>query len=196
MYTLIGSAKSRTFRVLWAMEELELEYSHVPALPHDKTVLSFNELGRIPVLLVGEDAITDSTVIVSYLADKYGKMTAPAGSIARARQDALTQEILDDFDALLWTAARHSFILPKEHRVAEIKPELKWEFAKNCDRMAERLEDQPFLMGDDLTIPDIIFTHCLGWGLVARFGLENETLSSYLNAMKSRQPYKLTAAAD
>jgi len=190
MYTLIGTPKSRAFRVLWAMEELELEYSHVPAPPHDKVVTSFNPSGKIPVLLVEEDAITDSTVILHYLADKHQKITAPAKSIARARQDALTHQILDDFDALLWTAARHSFILPEEHRVAEIKPELSWEFSHNADRIAERLDDQPFLMGDDLTVPDIILTHCLTWAIVAKFGLENETLIEYLDAMKSRDAYK------
>lgn len=196
MYTLIGSANSRAFRVLWMLEELELEYSHAPAPPWDKTVLSFNPLGRIPVMLVGEDPITDSTVMLNYLADKHEKMSTPSGSIARARQDALTHQILDEFDALLWTAARHTFILPKEHRVAEIKPELKWEFARNCDRIAERLEDQPFLMGDDLTIPDLIFTHCLGWAIVAKFGVENETLRTYLDAMKSRPAYKIARKAD
>jgi glutathione S-transferase len=172
------------------LEEGELEYSHVPAPPHDKVVYSFNSNGRIPVLLVGEDPISDSTVILNYLADKHGIMTAPSGSIARARQDALTHQILDEFDALLWTAARHSFILPEEHRVSEIKPELKWEFAQNCDRISERLEDQPFLMGDDLTVPDVIFTHCLNWAKIAKFGLENETLISYLEAMRARDAYK------
>lgn len=194
MYTLIGSTKSRAFRVRWMLEELELEYSHLPAPPHDKLVLQMNPLGRIPVLLDGEDAFTDSTVMLNYLADKHGRMAPKPGGIARARQDALVHQILDEFDALLWTASRHSFILPEAHRVREIKPALKWEFNQNADRMAERLEDHAFLMGDELTVPDIIFTHCLGWAIVAKFGVENETLRGYLDAMKSRDAYKAAAA--
>ena len=42
-------------------------------------------------------------------------------------------------DAVLWTAARHSFVLPEEHRVPEIKGPLRWEFARTCTRLAERL---------------------------------------------------------
>ncbi|MEP5759045.1 MAG: glutathione S-transferase family protein [Litoreibacter sp.] len=189
MYTLIGTHKSRAFRVLWMLEELELEYSHVPAPPHDPVVNKYNPLGRIPVLLNGEDTLRDSTVIMNYLADRHGQIAPPAGSIARAETDALTHQILDEFDGLLWTAARHTFILPEDHRVPEIKPELRWEFHRNCDRIAERLEDNPFLMGDDMTIPDIVLTHCLGWAITAKFGVENDVLRSYLNAMKSRPAY-------
>jgi glutathione S-transferase len=190
MYTLIGTSKSRAFRVRWMLEELELEYTHIPAPPHDDFVRQINPLGRIPVLLDGEDAFSDSTVMLNYLADKHGQMAPKPGSIARAQQDAVTHQILDEFDAVLWTAAKHSFILPPEHRVPEIKSELKWEFNRNADLIAERLEDNAFLMGDDLTVPDIIFTHCLGWAIVAKFGVENETLRSYLDAMKSRDAYK------
>jgi len=141
MYTLIGTNRSRAFRVRWMLEELELEYSHIPAPPHDKFVQDLSPMGRIPILLDGEDSFTDSTVMLNYLADKHGHMAPKPGGIARARQDALTHQILDDFDALLWTASRHSFILPETHRVPEIKPALKWEFNRNADAMAERLED-------------------------------------------------------
>ena len=194
MYTLIGSTKSRAFRVRWMLEELELEYSHIPAPPHDDLVVQMSPLGRIPVLLDGEDAFSDSTVMLNYLADKHGRMAPKNGTIARARQDALVHQILDELDALLWTAARHSFILPEDHRVPEIKPALRWEFNRNADLMAERLEDHAFLMGDELSVPDIIFAHCLGWAIVAKFGVENETLRSYLDAMKSRQAYKTAAS--
>ncbi len=175
------------------LEELELEYSHVPAPPRDELVYSLNPLGRIPVLLVGEDPISDSTVILNFLADKHSKMTASSGSISRARQDALTHQIIDEFDAVLWATARHSFILPTEHRVPEIKPSLKWEFARNCDLIAERLEDQPFLMGDDLTVPDIIFTHCLDWAKAAKIEIKNETINSYADAMRAREAYKIAS---
>lgn len=195
MYTLIGAHKSRAFRVLWALEELELEYSHVPAPPRDPVVKTYNPSGKIPVLLDGEDPITDSTVILNYLADKHSALAPPARSLERARTDAMTCQILDDFDALLWTAARHSFILPEEQRVAAIKPALQWEFMRNSDRIAERLEDSPFLMGDDMSIPDIILAHCLGWGITAKFGIENETLQSYLNAMHQRPAYVASMAS-
>ena len=53
--------------------------------------------------------------------------------MARARQDSVVHMLLDEFDAVLWTSARHSFILPEERRLPEIKDSLKWEFATSVD---------------------------------------------------------------
>ena len=81
----------------------------------------------------------------------------------------MTQFLLDELDACLWTAARHSFVLPEAMRLPAIKDSLKWEYARSLQRLADRMAG-PFLMGDEMTVPDIIATHCLGWGVAARFG--------------------------
>jgi glutathione S-transferase len=122
MYTVTGSPMSRTFRVIWALEEMGLPYELNPASPQSPEVLALNASGKVPVLQEDGEILTDSTAIITYLADKHGKLTAPAGTLARARQDAMTQLCLDELDAVLWTAARHSFALPKDQRVPEIKP--------------------------------------------------------------------------
>ena len=94
MYTLYGSPSSRAFRVLWMLEELELPFEFVPSKPRSDEVLALNPSGKIPVLRDGEAVLTDSTAILTYLADKHGKLTHPAGSVARAHQDALTHTVL------------------------------------------------------------------------------------------------------
>ena len=88
-----------------------------------------NVSGKVPSLEVNGVNIADSTAIITYLADKYNQLTFPAGTIERAQQDSFTQFILDELDSILWTAARHSFVLPKEMRVSELKDTLHWEFA-------------------------------------------------------------------
>ena len=82
---------------------------------------AFNPAGKVPVLVVDGEPITDSTAILHYLADRHRALTYPAGTLDRARQDSLTQFLLDEFDAALWVAARHSFILPEELRMPAIK---------------------------------------------------------------------------
>ena len=145
--------------------------------------------GKVPVLIEGDSAITDSTAILTYLADKHGTFTAAAGSLARARQDSMTQFLLDELDACLWTAARHSFVLPEPMRLPAIKDSLKWEYARSLQRLADRMAG-PFLMGDEMTVPDIIATHCLGWGVAARFGAPEGTLAEYLARMRARPAFQ------
>ncbi len=189
MYRVIGNVASRTFRVLWMLEEIGEAYEHVNAGPRSDEVYAFNPLGKIPVLVDGEDPITDSTAIITYLADKHGKLTAPAGTVDRARQDAMTNRILDEFDANLWSAARNSFVLPEDKRVPEVKQTLKWEFARSEAALVRDMAG-PFVMGDDITIPDILLTHCLGWAITAKFGISTPELSAYLDRMKARDAYR------
>jgi glutathione S-transferase len=194
MYTVIGKQLTRCYRVLWALEELGQEYDLNPALPQSPDVLALNPSGKVPILVEDGEAITDSTAIITYLADKHGQLTAPAGTLARAKQDAVTHMLLDELDAVLWTAARHSFILPEDKRVPEVKDSLKWEFARSLNRLETRMQG-PYLMGEDFTIADIICTHCLNWAYSAKFPLENKALLEYSKRMRSRPAFQKVAAS-
>ena len=188
MYTVVGSAKSRAARVLWMLAELDQPFTHIPAAPQSAEARTHNPSGKVPTLIDGDATITDSTAILTYLADKHRLFTAPAGTLARAKQDSLTHFLLDEFDALLWTSARHSFVLPEEMRLPAIKTSLKWEYARSLTRLAALLQG-PYLMGDQMTVPDIIAAHCLGWGLGIRFPEPNSTLTTYLTFMRARPAF-------
>ncbi|MDO5632000.1 MAG: glutathione S-transferase family protein [Paracoccus sp. (in: a-proteobacteria)] len=194
MLTVIGTSQSRTLRVLWALEELGLPYTHVPALPQSDGVAPFNPAGKVPVLIDDGTPITDSTAILTYLADRHGRLTHPAGTLDRARQDSLTQFLLDEFDAALWLAARHSFVLPEEMRMAGIKNTLRWEFERSQKVLVHRMADGPFLMGEVMTVPDIILTHSLIWALTAKFPIIEHRLSDYLDQMRARPAFVRAAA--
>ncbi|MFV0303021.1 MAG: glutathione S-transferase family protein [Paracoccus sp. (in: a-proteobacteria)] len=189
MYTVIGTVNSRTLRVLWMLEELGMSYQHVPANPRSDGVIAFNPAGKVPVLVADGTPITDSTAILTFLADHHGALTYPAGSIERARQDSLTQFILDEFDAALWTAARHSFILPEELRLSAIKNTLRWEFERSQKTLHHRMAEGEFLMGERMTVPDIILSHCLTWALTAKFPIVEARLSDYLDRMRIRPAF-------
>ncbi len=194
MYTVIGTVNSRAARVLWMLEELEIPFDHVSAPPRSAGVTEFNPAGKVPVLVEDGTPITDSTAIIQYLADKHGKLTHPAGTLDRARQDSLTQFLLDEFDANLWTAARHSFVLPEELRQAAIKNTLRWEFERSQKTLMHRMGEGPFLMGEMMTVPDIILTHCGNWALSARFPIVEHRLTDYLSRMRKRPAYQRAMA--
>lgn len=184
--TVYGVVQSRTLRILWLLEELGLPYTHLPSPPRSDDVTALNDSGKIPVLKDGDEVVTDSTAILTYLSDREGRLTNAPGTIARARQDSLTCMILDEVETPLWTAAKHSFILPEDRRVPDIKPALKWEFAQAVDRLMARKGDAPFLTGDNLTIADIIATHCGIWAMRAAFTTENAAFQDYVTRMMAR----------
>ena len=193
MYEVFGTPASRAFRVLWALEELGEAYTLTHAKPRDPVVSAVYPVGKVPVLRVGDEIITDSAAILTYLADKHGGLLAPAGSIERAKQDAITHAVLDEIDAVLWASARHSFVLPEDKRVPEVKESLRWEFNRNVNRLADRITTE-FAAGDTFSIADIILTHCLNWSISAKFDYDNKQMAEYAHRMRERAAFKRVRA--
>lgn len=76
MVTLYHCADARSFRALWALEELGLPYE-LKLLPFPPRIrapeyLEVNPLGTIPYLVDGETRMSESSAIVQYLAVKHG----------------------------------------------------------------------------------------------------------------------------
>lgn len=196
MYKVIGKTQTRTLRVLWVLEELGLDYDHVQAPPRDPSVVAVNPAGKVPILIADGVPITDSLAIMTYLADRHAALTFAPGTIDRAHQDALTHFVNEEFDQILWMAARHSFVLPEEHRLPAIKDSLKWEFEQSQHRLLPRMsETGPFLMGETMTIADILLAHCLRWAVGAKFPIIDDRIHAFGAMMFDRPAYKKAAAA-
>jgi glutathione S-transferase len=193
MYEVFGTLTSRAFRVVWALEELNLPYELIEAKPHDSVITTVSPAGKVPALRVDGEVLTDSTAIMTYLADKHESLLASSGTLERAKQDAMVHAIIDEIDAVLWAGARHSFVLPKEQRVPEVKDSLKWEFNRNVSRLAKRITT-PFAAGETFTIADILLTHCLNWSISAKFDYESAKMQAYAKEMRARPAFQRVRA--
>ena len=189
MYKAIGHVRSRAMRVLWTLEELGAEYEYINIRPGSAEMKEINPSGKAPALVMDDVVLTDSCAIMCFLADRHGKLSYACGTVERAQQDALMHQINDEMDSLLWTAARNTFVLPEERRVPEVKESLRWEFARNSDRIADQIKGE-FLMGDIMTVPDILLCHCLNWAFSAKFPVENANLRDYAKNLRKRDSYK------
>jgi glutathione S-transferase len=74
---------ARSFRPLWALEELGLAYElHLLPFPprvREPSYLEINPLGTIPALRDGETFMTESAAMVQYLATRYGPSDLAVG---------------------------------------------------------------------------------------------------------------------
>ncbi|MEM8687378.1 MAG: glutathione S-transferase family protein [Pseudomonadota bacterium] len=191
MYTVIGTPKTRGFRVIWMLEELGESYEVDPCGPHADEINKVNPSGKVPAFRDGSSTIIDSVAICQYLADKHAKLTAPAGTIERAQQDSFTHFALDEVDGILWTNARHSFVLPEDHRVESVKETCKWEFNRSMGVLAERLGDNDYVMGTDFTVPDLILGHCAGWAMnTPGWELPDGKVGAYFKRVRSRPAFE------
>lgn len=188
--TLIGHPQSRAMRVMWMLEELELDYELLAAKPHGDDILKVNPSGKVPALVVDGVVLTDSVAICQFLADRAGKLTAPAGTIARAVQDGHTQFACDEVDGSLWTASKHRFVLPEALRVPQVKETARVEFSSAMKRLETRLGDGPYLAGEAFTVPDLIVAHCLSWAKSAKFETGSAVIDAYGKRCRARAGFR------
>ena len=193
MYKVYGVLRSRGFRVMWALEELGQPYEMVEAGPHSDAIYAVNASGKIPALGVDGAILTDSTAIMTYLADNHSGLAAPAGTLKRAKQDAMTQWVLDEVDSVLWSATKHMAVLPEDRRVSDVVESCKWEFANSIERLAKDFKG-PFLTGENFVIADIIFAHCLGWARSMGISDLPDNLRAYAREVRARPAFQAVMA--
>ena len=57
------------------LEEIGERYEHIPSKPRSNEIRKINRTGKVPVLLDGEEILTDSSAIISYLGNKHEKLS-------------------------------------------------------------------------------------------------------------------------
>lgn len=193
-YTIIGHPKNRAMRILWMLEELDQPWEFEMHMPRTPEMLAANPSGKGPVLRDGEALIIDSVAAITYLTDKHGACTYPAGTPERAQQDSYLHFALDEMDAVLWSGAKATFVLPEEYRVKAIKDVNRFEFARSMGWLEARLGDGPWLMGDRFTVPDLIMGHCANWAKNAKFEFDQPRVAEYFERVLAR-PARAAAIA-
>ena len=193
---LYGYRNGRTLRVLWTLEEVGVtcEYIEVDVLHGEGQEPWFTELnpaGKVPVLVDEGIAITESAAICMHLADKYpvSGLLPGTGTPGRAQAYKWISFVLTELDAPLWIIAKHRFGLPKERRVAPVVETAAWEFGVAADLLAKGLAENHYLIGNALTVPDILAGHTLLWAKSARIPFRDPALDRYLERLCARNAY-------
>ena len=186
MYTVIGTPKSRAIRVIWMLEELGQPYVIDAIPPRDAKLTAINPSGKVPILKDGDDYVIDSVAICQYLADKHASLTHKAGTIPRAHQDSWTQFCVDDIESCLWTAAKHTFVLPPELRFTDVKQSCRHDFDRAMGHFAQRLGTKTFVCGDTFTVPDVLLGHCASWAEAMDWPLPAGNVADYATRVRAR----------
>lgn len=124
--TLYHCVSARSFRVLWALEELDLDYRLVtmafPPRLHDKTFFQINPLGTVPALVDDNGVLTESAAICEYLSQVYGN-----GALSVNRDEANYGQYLNWLsaaDATLTFPQTLSSVMPTSNHQSDGSPRL------------------------------------------------------------------------
>ncbi len=190
---LYGYRNGRTLRAAWALEEVGVPYEYVEielmrGEGREPKFLEINPAGKVPVLDDDGTIITESAAICMHVADKYpqSRLMPPAGTLERSQCYKWTSYIITELDAPLWTIAKHRFALPRERRVPAVIETAAWEFRMAVKVLAAGVGDRDYLVGDRLTVADIIAGHTLSWAKNVRLSLGSDQLERYLERLLTR----------
>lgn len=189
VYTCAGT---RSLRVVWALEELGLDYQcHALRLDKGEGMtpehLARHPDGKVPVLVDGDNTVFESGAICRYLAAKSGKngQLMPSDLEGQAQVDQWLFFVLTELEQPLWTQAKHVFALPDEQRVPAVIPTAAWEYKRALGALERRFDGAGWLVGDAFSLADIFLAQTLGWGEKARHPVP-EQLKGYMARCTAR----------
>ncbi|MEZ5675482.1 MAG: glutathione S-transferase family protein [Thalassovita sp.] len=198
MLTLWHCENARSFRPLWALEELGLAYElkMLPFPPRflKKDYLAENPLGTIPLLVDGDTRMTESAAIPHYLAMKYGN-----GRLTLAPDHPEYGAYLNwqhhgeatlTFPQTIWL--RYAQFEPDERKQPGVAEDYKLWFLARLRMLEAVLEDgRDYLVGGQFTMADIAVHYALF--LAARIGMRDDLPPNCLrwhDALRARDGFR------
>ena len=199
--TVWGVGTSRTMRAHWMLLELGLEYECHPIQSRTGETQTdefkrLNPRHKIPVLRHGSVVLTESAAIIQYLSETFPnptKVYAPSEAVGRARLNEWCYFIMSELDASsLYVIRRHEGLKQIYGEAPTAVESAKSYFLHNIEAMASRIgSDHTYVLGDRLSVADILLTTCLDWATSCGISLP-ETVSHYRQRVALRPAY-LTA---
>jgi glutathione S-transferase len=157
MLKLIGVARSRNFRCLWAAEEAGTPYQHVelgfgPELKGPEYA-EINPNQKLPAMQDGGLTLFESLAINLHIARKAGPPLMPGGDdSSRVLQWTLWAATEAEPNAMKW--ATNTFMAPAEQRSATEAAAGKAALDQRLGVLDRHLQGREWLVGDSFSIAD------------------------------------------
>jgi len=198
MITVYGAFPTRSFRVIWALEELGKDYQLRPVdlrnRMADAEFLALNPSGFLPAMRDGDVTMVDSIAMLEYLIARYDDdgLLAPVASDPRFPD---YQQFLhlgeSGLAAFLNVIVGSRFMAPeaeKDNFGARIAARM---FDSRLALVTRQLGRAPMMAGDRFSAADISVVYALGMaerlGMADKFGPE---IADYRARMAARPAFK------
>ena len=197
MIKLYGVPASRTFRPLWMLRELGLEFENVPVGLADggTRTAEFKKLnpnGHIPVLVDGTTVLWESMAINLYLARQYGAGTLwPATTADEGRAFQWSFWVMTEVEASLLQTLMHRRLLPKDQRDETAAAAAEAKLAAPFGVLEGALRGRDYLLGGSFTVADLNVASVFAWSMLANIDLERwPQLKAWLTRCSERPAFK------
>lgn len=197
MITLYHCESARSFRPLWALEELQLSYElkmlPFPPRIHAKEYLEINPLGTIPAFFDGDMRMTESAAICQYLVSRYGPNALDV-PVAAAGYGAYLNWLHFGEATLTFPQAlvlRYSRLEPEARRQPQVAEDYSRWFLARLRAVEQVVSSQPYLCGERFTAADISVGYALMLAEALRLSSSfPQAVSAYWQRLKAREGFQ------
>lgn len=200
MIKVYFAPRTRSLRVLWALEEMGLDYEAVPASFREPSpeFLVANPTRTIPALVDDDVTMTESVAILQYLGDRYGPTELTVKADEAGYPDYLQFLVLGEagLGAPLNAVLGTRFMGPEDQQQNYTVGVVIEGFLRRLKLVERRLAGgREFLAADRFTLADI----SVGWtlGLGGFLGLTDKIapeVMAYHERLTTRPAYRRAAA--
>jgi len=156
---LFGTANSRALRAVWGMEEVGLDYEHVPVSygADSKTpeYLAVNPNGRIPALIDGDLQLFESMAINLYLAKRYGGALYPSTAADEARAWQWSVWAISEIEPLQMQIVVQKFFTPEDKRNPKVVDGATRGLQRPLRVLDAALAGRTWLLGEQFSVADL-----------------------------------------
>ena len=198
MITLYHAPNSRSSRVMWLLEEMGVPYDTVICGVRDQPaeMRAHNPARTVPVMTDGDLVLTESVIMLEYIAATYGPtdlaMTPDEPGYWDYRQLLMAGEatLAAPLNAIVGT----TFFGPDDQKDNWSLGLIRLSFRKRLGLVARRLEASDFVAGGRFTIADISVVYAIHLALRAEmFGLKDlisPELAAYRDRLAARPAFQ------
>lgn len=201
--TLYHCTAARSFRPLWALEELEAPYElkMLPFPPRAlaRDYLALNPLGTIPLLIDGDVRMTESGAILQYLVSRYGPTPLAVGPDEPGYATFLNWlhfgEATLTFPQTL--VLRYARLEPAERRNPQVATDYRKWFFGRLRAVESAVTGSEMLCAGRFTVADISVGYALL--LAERIGLAGEftpAVAAYWRRLQERDGFRRAVQAE
>jgi glutathione S-transferase len=192
---------TRAQRVRWTLQEMGVEFEAVSVNMAEgehfrPEFLRLNPAAKLPVLVDGDQVLTESAAIVLYLAEKYPQAKLlPTSLTERAQAYRWLLFTVTELEQPLWRMARHGFLYPQEKRSPQDIQLAREDFRPMIEVLDRHMQGRTFVVGNSVTVTDFVLAWTLDWANEESLLDDFPVLKQYLENMYRRPKAVMRIAA-
>jgi glutathione S-transferase len=193
LITLHHLDNSRSLRILWLLEELELPYELVEHKRDAVTRLApasleaVHALSKAPVLVDGDRTIVESGAIIDYVIRRHGGRLAPPQHSADYDAYQMWLHYVEGSAMLPMMLNLYASILGGES--SALRSRIDSELARHLGFIEASLSGRTFLVGDSLTGADVQLSFLAEMLTASSFGAPFPSIGAWLARVQLRPAY-------